>query len=536
MPRRLFFRSYIICIETAGVDTWRRSKQYPCEAKMNRAAAYDELLKRVREESLLASSAELLSWDEETYLPPEGVEYRSEQLAYLAGLQHAQATDPRRGELLSFLEASAPLGDASSAPAVNLRELRRRFERETRLPGRLVEELARVTTLAQQQWVQARATADFAAFRPRLEKVIGLKREEAEALGYEDSPYDALLEDYEPGARSRALADVFHALEREIIPLANTITHASPRQGASALEGSFPLDRQRNFALQVAGKLGFDLKRGRIDTTTHPFFSTLGPHDCRIATRYHPVRFGDGFFATLHEIGHGLYEQGLPVEHHGTPRGEAPSLSIHEAQARLWENLVGRSRGFWRHFFPMARQVFPESLGNVSLDRFHRDVNRVEAGCLRVGADEITYNLHIVIRFELEQALLSGDLPVADLPAAWDEAYRHRLGVIPAHAAEGCLQDGHWAVGMIGYFPTYTLGNLMAAQLFAAAQRDLGDLNDAFARGDFGGLVGWLGEKVYRHGSCYLAKDLVRRATGAPPDHRAFLDYLRGKYAATLPR
>src|SRR5262249_39325206 len=269
---------------------------------------------------------------------------------------------------------------------------------------------------------------------------------------------------------------------------------------------------------------------GRLDTTAHPFFAAVGPGDCRIATRYRPRCFGDAFFATLHETGHALYEQGLPTGYHGTPLGAVPSLALHESQARLWENTVGRSRAFWEYFYPVVRQTSPAALGDVSPADFYFAVNNVEATFIRVTADEVTYNLHILIRFELERALVSGDLAVADLPAAWDESYRHQLGLTPADDAEGGLQDGHWASGLIGYFPTCTLGNIFAARLLGRGAADLGGLDGAVARGEFAGLLGWLREHVHRHGSRYRAAALIEQATGAPPDHRPLVRALWRKY------
>jgi carboxypeptidase Taq len=493
-------------------------------------AAYEELIRRVREQSLLGSCAVLLSWDEETYMPPAGVEQRGNQLALLAGLQHEQATHPRLGELLALVEGSALLDDALCPAAVNVREIRRTYDRAVRVPRPLVEELARTVSLAQQEWAAARRADDFARFRPWLQKIITLKRREAEALGYEDSPYDALLEEHEPGARSRDVAALFDTLARELVPLANAAAYSGRQLDDGVLHREFPVERQRLFGAAVAAAVGFDFRRGRLDTAVHPFFASVGPGDCRITARYDAHNLAEGLFGILHEVGHGLYEQGLDPEHHGTPMGEGVSLGMHEAQARLWENDVGRSRPFWRHFFPQARRNFPGVLRDVRLDDFYRAINRVEPGPVRVGADEVTYNLHVLVRFKLEQALVSGDLAVADLPAAWNEAYRHHLGLTPAGDAEGCLQDSHWGCGLIGYFPAYTLGNLFAAQLVAAAGRELGDLDGRMARGDFGGLLGWLREKVYRHGSRYPAARLVEEATGASPDPGPLLRKLRRKY------
>jgi carboxypeptidase Taq len=314
------------------------------------------------------------------------------------------------------------------------------------------------------------------------------------------------------------------------VPLVGAITASGRRPRHELLRREYPVDRQQVFGQAAAAAIGFDFNAGRLDVTTHPFCSGIGPGDCRITTRWNLHDFGEGFFTILHEVGHGLYEQGLDTAHHGTPAGEVPSLAVHESQSRLWENLVGRSRAFWEHFFPRARQVFHAALMDVSLDAFHFAVNEVEPSLIRVRADEVTYNLHVLVRFELEEALVSGDLRPADVPAAWNESYRRHLGVVPANDAEGCLQDGHWASGQIGYFPTYTLGNLFAAQLFARAAEDVGDLGGQFARGDFTGLLGWLQARLYQEGGRYPAPRLIEHATGSPPDHHPLVHALRRKY------
>jgi carboxypeptidase Taq len=497
---------------------------------MRAEAAYDELLRRAREQSLLGSCAELLTWDEETYMPARGTRHRGDQLALLAGLQHAQMTDPRLGELLDVLEHSDLVRDPQSPAAVNVRELRRLYKRLTHLPRKLVEELTRVTTMAQREWARARKDAYFARFRPWLEKIVHLKRREAEALDDGAVPYDALLDEYEPGAKSDALAELFDSLRQDLMPLVNALVYGRRRPNRTILEREFNLEGQQAFAERVAAAVGFDFVRGRLDPATHPSFSAIGPGDYRITTRYHSNRFSDAFFSTLHEVGHILYEQGLDPAHHGTPMGEAVSLGMHEGQARLWENTIGRSLPFWSHFFPSAQAIFPSVLRDVDLEEFHFAINNVEPSYLRVGADEVTYNLHILARFDLERDLIGGELRAADLPAAWNEVYRRYLGIVPPDDAQGCLQDGHWASGLFGYFPTYTLGNLFAAQLFASARDQLGDLDSAFAQGDFTGICGWLREKVYRHGQRTSASNLIKEATGSCPDSRALLDGLRGKY------
>jgi carboxypeptidase Taq len=447
-------------------------------------------------------------------------------MAYLAGLQHERATQPHLGELLGQLEGASLTPEA----AVNVRELARNYARRVRLPRALVEELARTATLAEQAWELAREQSEFALFLPWLDKIIALKRQEAACLGYRAEPYDALLQEYEHDATARELDLLFVALERELAPLVQKLTSAARQPDDSILRRNYPRARQRAFCERAARTVGFDFRRGRLDTAVHPFCTAIGTGDCRITTRYKRDDFGEAFYATLHEVGHGLYEQGLDPGHEGTPLGEPNSVAIHESQARLWENLVGRCRAFWEHFLPRARRAFPAALGDVSVDAFHAAVNRVAPSLNRIRADEVTYNLHILVRFELERALLSGNLRAVELPAAWNEAYRRTLGVVPTNDTEGCLQDGHWASGMLGYFPTYTLGNLYAAQLYAAAQRELGDLEPAFARGDFATLLGWLRAKIHVQGSRYSAAGLVEFATGAAPGARALVDGLRRKY------
>jgi carboxypeptidase Taq len=476
-------------------------------------------------------------------------------MALLAGLHHERATDPRMGDLLASLEKSSLVGSPESAEAVNVRELRRAYDRRVRLPRTLVEELARTTSMAQSEWVIARAASDFGRFRPWLEKIIQLKREESACLatgpatdpaaGTARSIYDPLLDEYEPEASSAELGALFDALRRELAPMVAAIAEAAPHRsgisqgggstsppdGEAILRRSFPRDRQRVFGEAVAAAVGFDFRRGRLDVTAHPFCTGIGPGDCRITTRFDEQEFSDAFFGILHEVGHGLYEQGLEDAGYGTPMGEAVSLGVHESQSRLWENLVGRSRSFWAYWLPMARRIFHEVLADVTLEQFHAAVNHVAPSLIRVRADEATYNLHIIIRFELEQDLLTGSLPVGDLPGAWNQKYREALGVTPDNDAEGCLQDIHWSAGLIGYFPTYTLGNIYAAQLYEAARAELGGLDDAFARGDFHGLLGWLREKVHRQGQRHRPATLIERVTGSRPDYRPLIEGLRRKYS-----
>jgi carboxypeptidase Taq len=491
--------------------------------------AYAELLERAREESVLSSCAAVLGWDEDTYMPRGGAEHRAAQLALLAGLAHDRATNPRVDELLSEVEGSDLVGDPQCPVTVNVREWRRLYQRERRLPRGLVEELARITTLAQQHWYNARQAADYRIFRPWLEAVIRLKRREAESLGG-SSLYDALLEEYEPGMRSTEVRSLLDALRRDLVPLLDAIRGSPLRPVELMGRHAYPVDRQKALGMEAASALGFDFRRGRLDVAAHPFCTRLGPDDCRLTACYEQRDFSKGFFTTLHEAGHGLYEQGLDSAHYGTPMGEAASLGLHESQSRLYENLVGRGRAFWEFFFPIARQAFPQALGEVSFDEFLFAVSAVGPSLLRVQADEVTYNLHILIRFELEQDLLSGSLSAADLPGAWFEAYRTHLSIAPSDDASGCLQDGHWASGMFGYFPTYALGNVFAAQLFSRAAADLGNLDSAFARADFAGLREWLRAHVHRHGQRWSASGLIEQATGSPPNPGALVSSLWERY------
>jgi carboxypeptidase Taq len=493
--------------------------------------AYTELVRRIKDYSLLGSCASVLGWDERTYMPHQGSAHRAEQMALLARLTHEMLTAPEIGARLSEVEQSALVRDSESDAAVNVREIRRSYDRAVKLPKELVEEIARVTIRAQQVWQEARQANDFAAFKPWLEKIVHLKRQEAEAIGYAGVAYDALLDEYEPGATTAEITRVFASLRAELVPLVAAIAASGRKPRREILEREYPVDRQQVFGQAAAAAIGFDFDAGRLDVTTHPFCSGMGPGDCRITTRYNSRHFNDAFFGIMHEAGHGIYDQGLDPEHFGTPRGSAISLGIHESQSRLWENQVGRSQPFWEHFFPRARQVFLGALRDVGLDDFVFAINDVQPSFIRVEADEATYNMHIILRFELEQALVGGDLEPADAPAAWNEKFKQFFQLTPPTDKLGCLQDIHWSMGGLGYFPTYTLGNLYAAQFMEQARQDLGGLDSDFRRGEFGLLKGWLNEKIHRPGQRYRAKDLCQRVTGKPLSHKPLLAYLRSKYA-----
>lgn len=499
---------------------------------MDITSAYADLCRRARDTALLGSCGAVLGWDERTHMPHDGSAHRGEQMALLARLGHEMATAPAVGELLARIEGSELVRDPDSEAAANVREIRRVYDRAVKMPRTLVETLARETTRAQQVWQEARRQNDFAAFQPSLETIVRLKREEAQAVGYKDVPYDALLDEYEPGATTAEITRIFAALRQELAPLVAAVAAASRRPKTDVLAREYPVDRQAIFGQAAAAAIGFDFAAGRLDVTTHPFCSGIGPGDCRICTRYNPRHFNEAFFGILHEAGHGIYEQGLPAEQFGTPVGSFASLGMHESQSRLWENQVGRGRAFWEHFFPRARQVFLGALRDVSLDDWVFAINDVRPSFIRVEADEATYNLHIILRFELEQALVRGDLQPADVPGAWNDKFQQLLGLTPPDAARGCLQDIHWSFGGLGYFPTYTLGNLYGAQLMEAARRDLGDLDADFRRGDFNRLKTWLNDRIHRHGQRYRAGKLCERVTGRGLEHAPLMRYLRGKYEA----
>jgi len=492
---------------------------------------YDQLCAHAREVAVLASTQSLLGWDERTQLPAAAGEYRAQQMSYLAGLMHQRETAPEVGDWLAELADSPLAADPHSETGADIVNLKRDYERKTKLPQALVEELAKLSVLGQQLWVEARKANDFARFRPLLERTIELKRQEAAAVGYDKEPYDALLDEYEPCAKTSDVGRVLMGLREQLVPLVAAIAASPQRPNMDVLKRRFPIAMQEQFGRGAAEAIGFDFNAGRLDVTNHPFCTGIGPRDVRLTTRYDEHFLPGSLFSTLHEAGHGIYEQGLPADRYGLPTGQAVSLGIHESQSRMWENFVGRSRAFWEYFFPQAQAAFPDALADVALDDFYFAINDVRPSLIRTESDEVTYNLHILIRFELELALINDQLRVADLPEAWREKYRKYLGIEPPNDADGVLQDVHWSGGAFGYFPTYSLGNLYAAQLFEQAERDLGDLSAMFRRGEFLPLRDWLRENIHSQGRRYPAADLGQRVTGSPLSHDALLRHLRRKFS-----
>jgi carboxypeptidase Taq len=492
--------------------------------------AYELLTSDLRETAVLASAGSVLSWDQETQLPLQGSSLRADQLAALSGIVHERRIRPQVQEWLAAAETDALLMSDPLA-AANLAEIRREHDRAMKLPASLVRELAQTAALAQRAWRDSREASDFANFAPWLEKTLELSRAKAQCYRPgEPHAYDALLDEYEPGATAEPLERVFRELRDRLAPLIASIAERGPVP-PGRLDGlSIPVPLQMDFSRRVAERIGFEFQAGRLDISTHPFCEGIGPGDTRLTTRFREDQFLDALSSTMHEAGHGMYEQGLPKEaHFGEPLGEAASLGMHESQSRLWENMVGRSRAFWAWALPEARSAFGSDLGGADIDDAFRASNRVEPGLIRVDSDEATYNLHVMLRFDLERALLSGDLQVADLPGAWNERILRDLGLIVPDDRRGCLQDIHWSMGAIGYFPTYTLGNLYAAQLWEAVRRDQPDLDEAMTRGEFGGLLSWLRDKIHHHGRRHSAMELCERATGATLSAEPFFRYLEGK-------
>lgn len=499
---------------------------------MNPEQAYAELVQRMKEIAVLGNTAGVLGWDQEVYMPAANAAYRAEQLSLLAGMCHQKFTDPKVGELISKAESAKGLtADALSDSAVNLREWRRSYDRSTKLPQKLVEEMTRVTSQAQVEWVEARKENKFSRFQPWLDKIIPLCQEQAKCYGYKDQPYDALLEDYEPGLTTAELNRLFPPLKESLSVLVAKISSSSRKPDVSILKRPCPVPTQQAFCRRMAEAIGFDFAKGRIDISAHPFTTGLGPADTRITTRFEETNFENSFFSTLHEAGHGIYDQNLPSDgHYGTPRSSAVSLGIHESQSRLWENLVGRSLPFWKFFYPELKKTFPGVFDDVSLEAFHFAINHSAPSYIRTESDEVTYNLHICLRYDIEVALIGGSLKTSDIPSAWNNAVKKYLGLTPPSDALGCLQDVHWSHGSFGYFPTYTLGNLYSAQFFAAADKEVGPLAEKFERGDFAPLKKWLNGKIHAEGQRFRAGDLCKRVTGRELSSGHFLDYLSGKF------
>ncbi|MBS0619935.1 MAG: carboxypeptidase M32 [Verrucomicrobia bacterium] len=485
--------------------------------------------------ALLNSVQSLLDWDQETYMPKEAIEMRSEQAEMLAHLVHRARTSKAFAKALSTLIdlETGEIGDDRLTPSqvAAAREWRRDYIRSVKLPSAFVKKYAKTTSTASHIWKTAKEHNDFKSFAPHLEKVVQLSRKKADILGFKEHPYDALLDLYEPEMTTAYLTPLFTELK---LPLTQLLKEIMSR---SAVREDFlfrhcPKWKQVDFSHLLLRKMGFHAHSSRLDLSGHPFCSGLGPKDTRMTTRINPDDVLSNIGAVLHEGGHGLYHMGLKPELFGSPLGEQSSLGIDESQSRWWETLIGQSLPFWTHFFPLLQKEFPEAFGDISLETFYQGVNRVKPGLIRIDADEVTYNLHILIRFEIEKGLIEGTYKVKDIPDLWNEKMREDLGVSPSHDGEGCLQDIHWSLGYIGYFPTYTLGNLNAAQFFTAFEKTHTDWREQVARGSLDFIRDWLRENIHQHGREYTPQELCQRITRSPLSAAPYITYLQEKYAA----
>ncbi|NOT22929.1 MAG: carboxypeptidase M32 [Nitrospiraceae bacterium] len=497
----------------------------------------EALTAKLLEIQRINSAASLLSWDQETYMPAGGGEARAEQISTLQGIAHQKLIAPDFERLLdAWIDPEAgeirdSPGEAWDEPARSLlREVWRDFSRAKKLPSDFVVTLSRECSLAQQVWTEAKDNRAFSQFLPNLRTVLGLKRQEAEYLGYRDSPYNALLDTYEPGSTIAALRPLFAQIKGRLVPLLKKIQQSSVQIDDTMLFHTFDQARQLEFGRMVLIAMGYDFERGRLDLSAHPFTTSFHPTDVRVTTRVHEHDLQSCLFSCIHEGGHGLYDQGLDPRYFGTPLGDSVSLGIHESQSRMWENCVGRSRAFWRFFFPMLQATFHHQLRGLDEEQFYAAINRVKPSLIRVEADELTYNLHIMLRFEIEQDLIEGRARPEDLPGIWNRKMEEYLGIVPSNDADGVLQDVHWSFGAFGYFPTYTLGNLYSVQFYQQAKLEIPHLEDEIAAGQLMVLRHWLGQKIHRWGRMFTPDHLAQRVTGRSLDPEPFLSYVEQKY------
>lgn len=489
-------------------------------------SALNDLKARYADINALSSAIAIMDWDQQTYMPRGAAGARAEHVGILSRMAHELSTDDTFGKLLQGAK-----GEAQSEDDIAMvRVLQRDYDLKTKLPADFVAEKTRLSAIAHEDWVKARAENNFAGFAGTLERMFDIARQEAEYLGYTDHIYDALLDQYEEGATAADCVRMFEALKGPNVELVKAIKERGRAIDDSRLYGEWPTQAQSEFTEHIVKAIGFNFERGRQDTAPHPFCTTFSIGDVRLTTRYKPY-IGSAIFGSLHEAGHGMYEQGSPDAWDRTALAGGVSLGIHESQSRTWENIVGRSKAFWQRFLPDLQAKFP-TLADLSLDDWYRMINKVEPSFIRVEADEVTYNLHVLVRFEIECDILTGKLAVKDLPEAWNAKYEAYLGVRPKTDSEGCLQDVHWSMGSIGYFPTYSMGNLLSYQIWNKLVADLGDVDGMIARGEFAPILGWLQEKVYRQGRKYAPKDLVMRVTGKPMGAEDYLAGLGAKYRA----
>ena len=491
---------------------------------MSRYEQYQSLAQKAAD---LNNAAAVLGWDQETYMPAKSAPFRGRQLATLASQAHEILTADSYGNLLKELSLQHDLTDVQQQ---NVRLSLEDYEKSRKLPSSFVEALTQASSNCFNAWVKARQQNDFKSYAPELDKMIALVRQQADLYGYEHHPYDALMDDYEKGASVTLLDKVFGQVKTELPKLLQQIA-AAPQVADSFFRQHFPKDKQFAFSMSVLNAMGYDMEAGRQDYSEHPFTTSFSPTDVRVTTRVDEHDFASMLWSSIHEGGHALYEQGLPDTQYGMPLGAAASLSIHESQSRLWENCVGRSLPFWKHFYPQLQQQFPQQLNNTSLQQFYAGMNKVQPSLIRTEADEVTYHFHVMIRYEVEKALLEQTIQTNDLPAFWGEQYQQYLGVIPPNDKVGVLQDVHWSHGSFGYFPTYSLGSFYAAQFFNQAHKELPGLQGQIEQGQFDDLLHWLRNNIHHYGRRYRSEELCKKITGEGLNMDAFLQYAQQKYA-----
>ena len=491
-----------------------------------------ELKQWLREISDLNAAAGVLNWDQATYMPEGGAGARGRQLAMLCRLAHERAVAPELGRLLDSLVRFGESLPYDSDDASLIRVTHREYQKKVKVPPDHVARAIAHGSTSYDAWTRARPANDFAAMVPYLERTLELSREYSSYFAPYKHVSDPHIDDADEGMTTASTHKLFEELKTQLVPIVRAICE-QPAADDSSLRQNFAKAAQLDFARHVAERLGYDLRRGRVDLTLHPFSTRFSADDVRITTRVSETDFGDALFSTLHEAGHAMYEQGISAALDSTPLGHGVSAAVHESQSRLWENVVGRSRGFWEHFYPSLQRVFAEQLSSVPLTAFHRAINKVARSLIRTDADEVTYNLHIMLRFDLELRLLEGKLRVKDLPEAWRAAMRADLGIAPSDNRDGCLQDVHWYSGYIGgRFQSYAIGNILSAQFYTAALKAHPNIPHEIASGEFGTLHTWLRDNLYQHGSKFVPNDLVKRATNGTMSMRPYLNYLHQKYAA----
>ena len=491
---------------------------------------YDALMKRLRDYKNLGVAESVLHWDMETKMPDGGAEARGDVLASISRLSHEIFTSDETGELLERAADEVAESEYESDAASMVRVAQQDYEDATKLPSDFVEAFSKATTDAHHSWVKARAEDDFSIFADDLKRIVELSRERAEYLGYDENPYDALLQQYERSMTTEQVKGLFDGHKQQLVDLVASISEVQDRVDDSVLHQTYPIDAQREFGLMIAEAIGYDFNRGRLDESVHPFSTSFSKTDSRITTRYDENWLNPALFGTMHECGHSMYEQGVADALDGTILGSGTSLSVHESQSRTWENLVGRSLGFWQWAFPKLKDQFPEQIGDTDVMSFYRAINKVAPSYIRVEADEATYNLHIMLRFEIEQAIIKGEIDIDDIPDAWNSMFGDFLGLTPQSDAQGCLQDIHWSMGGFGYFSTYALGNLLSVQYYNQAVADVPSIPDDIAGGKFDTLLTWENENIHQHGRKFDTNELTQRVTGQDISSQPYIEYLTRKF------